>query len=77
MAIPSGQQHVLLFGDQRVVVVEVGGGIRSYTRGERSVLQDYPVDVLCDGAHGTPLIPWPNRLADADMPSTARAASCR
>ena len=28
------------------------------------VLESYPVDAMCDGAHGTPLIPWPNRLAD-------------
>jgi aldose 1-epimerase len=28
------------------------------------VLEPYPADQICDGAHGTPLIPWPNRLAD-------------
>ena len=28
------------------------------------MLEPYPVDAMCDGAHGTPLIPWPNRLAD-------------
>jgi aldose 1-epimerase len=51
-------------GDQRAVVVEVGGGVRSYDVGDREVLQPYAVDAMCDGAHGAPLIPWPNRLGD-------------
>lgn len=61
---PSGQQFSITCGQQRAVVVEVGGGIREYTVGERPVLEPYPVDTMADGAHGTPLIPWPNRLAD-------------
>jgi aldose 1-epimerase len=32
--------------------------------GARPVLDPYPLHELCDGAHGAPLIPWPNRLAD-------------
>jgi aldose 1-epimerase len=28
------------------------------------VLDPYAPDSICDGAHGAPLIPWPNRLAD-------------
>ena len=61
---PSGQQFDIALGDQRVTVVEVGGGIRRYEAGGRAVLDPYPIDAMCDGAHGTPLIPWPNRLAD-------------
>lgn len=61
---PSGQQHAIRWEDQRATVVEVGGGIREYRVGERAVLDPYPVDAMCDGAHGAPLIPWPNRLAD-------------
>lgn len=64
MVNPSGEQHVVEFGRQRAVVVEVGGGIRAFTDGDRAVLQDYPVTAMCDGAHGAPLIPWPNRLGD-------------
>ncbi len=45
-------------------IVEVGGGIRSYAVGGRDVLHPYDIEAMCDGAHGTPLIPWPNRLAD-------------
>lgn len=44
--------------------MEVGGGIRSFTDAERDVLQPYAADAMCDGAHGAPLIPWPNRLGD-------------
>ncbi len=61
---PSGEQHVITHGDQRAIVVEVGGGVREYVAGDRPVLEPYPLEAMCDGAHGTPLIPWPNRLAD-------------
>jgi aldose 1-epimerase len=61
---PSGRQHVISHADQQVTIVEVGGGIRSYQAGDRAVLQPYPLQAICDGAHGAPLVPWPNRLAD-------------
>ncbi|MGA9920682.1 MAG: aldose 1-epimerase family protein [Candidatus Dormiibacterota bacterium] len=61
---PSGEQFEIRCGDQRATVVEVGGGIREYFAGDRPVLDPYPLDAICDGAHGAPLIPWPNRLAD-------------
>ena len=61
---PSGQQVEVSWENQRAVVVEVGGGIRLYEVGGRPVLDPYPIDAICDGAHGTPLIPWPNRLED-------------
>lgn len=38
--------------------------MREYAVDGRAVLDPYPVDAICDGAHGAPLIPWPNRLAD-------------
>lgn len=63
-ASPSGEQFEIAHGDQRAVIVEVGGGIRSYSVADRDVLESYPDDEMCDGAHGAPLIPWPNRLAD-------------
>ncbi|MGH3744466.1 MAG: aldose 1-epimerase family protein [Mycobacteriales bacterium] len=61
---PSGQQFEITRGDQHATVVEVGGGIRSYAVGDRDVLHPYDADQMCDGAHGAPLIPWPNRLGD-------------
>jgi aldose 1-epimerase len=61
---PSGEQYEISSGDQHATIVEVGGGVRAYSVGDRDVLQPYDVDRICDGAHGAPLIPWPNRLAD-------------
>lgn len=61
---PSGEQFEIAFGKQRATIVEVGAGIREYLDGEREVLQSYALEDICDGAHGAPLIPWPNRLAD-------------
>ncbi len=61
---PSGRQFELRRGEQRAVVVEVGGGIREYSVADRPVLEPFPLEQMCDGAHGAPLIPWPNRLAE-------------
>jgi aldose 1-epimerase len=61
---PSGDQFEIAYGEQRATIVEVGGGIREYVDGGREVLHSYAVDAMSDGAHGAPLIPWPNRLAD-------------
>jgi aldose 1-epimerase len=62
--IPSGEQIVLAHGPQRAVVVEVGGGLRSFALGDWEVLDGYAEDERCTGARGQPLIPWPNRLRD-------------
>ena len=61
---PSGEQIELELGDQRVVVVEVGGGLREYAAGGRAVLDGYDEDELCSSGRGQLLIPWPNRIAD-------------
>jgi aldose 1-epimerase len=61
---PSGQQFSIRSGAHAATIVEVGGGVREYTVDGRPVLQPYAVDAMCDGAHGAPLIPWPNRLGD-------------
>ena len=62
--LPSGAQFEIVHGEQHATIVEVGGGVRAYGVGGIDVLQPYAVDVMCDGAHGAPLIPWPNRLGD-------------
>jgi len=64
--VPSGEQYELTAGDYRATIVEVGGGVRACDRGARAVLHPYPVSAMADGAHGAPLIPWPNRLADGE-----------
>ncbi|PXX69386.1 aldose 1-epimerase [Nocardia tenerifensis] len=61
---PSGQQFSIGLGDQRAVIVEVGGGIREFRVAGRDVLEPYDVAAMADGGRGTALIPWPNRLAD-------------
>ena len=62
--LPSGQQVELVHGDQAAVIVEVGGGLRSYRAGGGDVLDGYAADGICHSARGQALIPWPNRIED-------------
>lgn len=62
--VPSGRQVEITSGEQRAVIVEVGGGLRAYSHGGRDVVDGYAREAMCDGARGMPLIPWPNRLED-------------
>jgi aldose 1-epimerase len=64
MRAPSGEQVELAFADQRAVVVEVGGGLRTYTAGGRAILDGYSERELCSSGRGQLLIPWPNRVED-------------
>ena len=59
---PSGEQHEIRAGNQRAVVVEVGGGLRTYAVDGVPVLDGYPAAEMVTAARGQPLIPWPNRL---------------
>lgn len=61
---PSGRQVEIASGEQRAVLVEVGGGVRSYVAGGRELLDGYAEDEMCTGARGLPLVPWPNRVGD-------------
>ena len=45
-------------------MVELGAGLRTYTVGDRSVLDGYLSEEMCSGGRGQALIPWPNRLRD-------------
>lgn len=60
----SGEQFELRRGNQRAVVVEVGGGLREYEVAGDAVLDGYVAGSHADGARGQPLAPWPNRLRD-------------
>jgi aldose 1-epimerase len=64
MSSPSGQQVEIAFGDQRAVLVEVGGGLRSYVAGDLHLLDGYSADEMCSSGRGQVLVPWPNRLQD-------------
>jgi len=61
---PSGAQYPISFGDQEAVVVEVGGGLRTYTAGGVDVLEGYEVDEMASAGRGQLLLPWPNRIRD-------------
>ena len=61
---PSGGQFELRYGEQRANIVEVGGGLRRYTVGDREVLDGYGEDELCRSGRGQVLAPWPNRIED-------------
>jgi aldose 1-epimerase len=62
MPAPSGRQTVLTRAEQCVVVVEVGGGLRTYSANGIKVLDGYAEDEKCSSGRGQPLLPWPNRL---------------
>jgi aldose 1-epimerase len=59
---PSGRQTVLARDGQEVVVVEIGGGLRTYRAGGAEVLDGYGEHDRCTSGRGQPLFPWPNRL---------------
>ena len=61
---PSGEQITIAAGDQQAVIVEVGGGLRSYSAGGRELVDGYRADEMSSSGRGQVLIPWPNRLQD-------------
>ena len=64
MISPTGGQIEIGRGDQRAVVVEVGGGLRTYSADGREVLDGYRDDEMSPSGRGQLLIPWPNRIQD-------------
>jgi aldose 1-epimerase len=64
MSPPSGEQIEIASGDQRAVVVGVGGGLRAYSAAGRELLDGYPADGEIVSGRGQVLVPWPNRLRD-------------
>ncbi len=61
---PSGEQVEITHGDQRATVVELGGGLRTYTSRGRDLLDGYGIEEMCSGGRGQVLMPWPNRIRD-------------
>jgi len=49
-------------GTQRVAVVELGGGIRSYEAAGRPLLDGFPRGERPTSGRGQVLVPWPNRI---------------
>ena len=64
VATPSGRQFEIASGEQRAVVVEIGGGLRVYSASGRDLVDGYGVDEMCSAGRGQVLIPWPNRVQD-------------
>ncbi len=60
----SGRQWTIAAGDERAVVVEVGGGVREYAAGGVEWIDGYAADEMAPAWHGKVLAPWPNRLRD-------------
>jgi galactose mutarotase-like enzyme len=59
---PSGEQLEIRFGEQVVVVTEVGATLRSYTVGGVDVVDGFGIDEQASAGRGQVLAPWPNRL---------------
>jgi aldose 1-epimerase len=74
---PSGEQFEITAGDQKAVVVEVGGGLRSYSAGGRAVVDGYAADEMSSSGRGQALIPWPTDFRTAATSSTGAATSSR
>jgi aldose 1-epimerase len=61
---PSGTQYRIAYDHQEATVVEVGGGLRTYTVAGEPVLDGYGAGEMAAGGRGQLLIPWPNRIRD-------------
>jgi aldose 1-epimerase len=62
--LPSGDQWTIRHGDHEAVVVQVGGGLRTYSFRGRDVIAGYARDEQSSGGRGQLLMPWPNRIRD-------------
>ena len=62
--LPSGEQWTIRNGDHEAVVVEVGGGLRTYAVGGCDGLAGYALDARCSAGRGQLLMPWANRIRD-------------
>ncbi|MFC0004975.1 aldose 1-epimerase family protein [Micromonospora siamensis] len=61
---PSGAQWTISAAGHEAVIVEVGGGVRSYRYDGVDLLDGYDADEICPGGAGQVLAPWPNRIRD-------------
>ena len=61
---PSGEQWTIKSADHEAVVVEVGGGLRTYRAHGVDVVDGFAEDEMCPASAGQILAPWPNRIRD-------------
>ena len=65
MRIPaSGEQWTIRRHGQEATVVQVGGGLRTYTVDGVDVVAGYREDEMAGSGRGQLLMPWPNRIRD-------------
>jgi aldose 1-epimerase len=64
VAAASGEQIEIAHAEQRAVIVEVGGGLRTYTAAGNALLDGYDAGEMSSSGRGQVLIPWPNRIED-------------
>jgi galactose mutarotase-like enzyme len=60
----TGDQWVIGHGHQRAVITEAGATLRSFTVGDRPVIDGFGPGEWSHGGRGQVLAPWPNRLGD-------------
>ncbi|HEY2311726.1 MAG TPA: aldose 1-epimerase family protein [Gaiellaceae bacterium] len=61
-SIEQGGQVEIAQGEQRVAVVTLGGGLRSYEVAGRALLDGFPAGARPTSGRGQVLAPWPNRI---------------
>ena len=61
---PTGAQFELRRGRQRLVVTEIGAGVRSWTVGGQELLASFDPGEYDAAFAGRVLVPWPNRVRD-------------
>ncbi|MDN5797030.1 MAG: aldose 1-epimerase family protein [Intrasporangium sp.] len=72
-AAPTGQQFTIAHGPFEATVVEVGGGLRGFTRDGVPVVAGYDAGDQCRSGRGQQLMPWPNRIRDGRYEFAGRA----
>ncbi|KWV30762.1 MULTISPECIES: aldose 1-epimerase family protein [Micromonospora] len=60
----SGTQWTIAADGHEAVIVEVGGGVRTFRRNGVDYLDGYAEDEISPGSAGHVLAPWPNRIRD-------------
>jgi len=60
----SGEQWTIAAEGHEAVVVEIGGGLRTYAVDGVPLLDGYGREELCPAYAGALLAPWPNRIRD-------------
>lgn len=68
----SGAQWTIAADGHQAVVVEAGGGLRTYRAGGVDYVDGYGEDEICAGSAGQILAPWPNRIRDGQYTFAGR-----